>query len=234
VPATGVGADVMGAAGEGDLPVPASTGPVAAAAAALLASIGAVIRQHRMVRWTLLLSALQFGLFMLFWTALTSLLSARPYSYPVSVIGLFSLLGLVGVVATQRTGRLHDRGESLPAIGIGWAVILVSFGLLAFAEHSLLVLIVGIVLLHLAVFPLNILIGTRLFALASEARSRVNTALVTVNFVAGALGSAAVGPLWSTGGWTAVTIAGIAVSAVGLAVWAAGRRGPLAVPTPAR
>jgi predicted MFS family arabinose efflux permease len=90
------------------------------------------------------------------------------------------------------------------------------------------------VLLHLAVFPLNILIGTRLFALASEARSRVNTALVTVNFVAGALGSAAVGPLWSTGGWTAVTIAGIAVSAAGLAVWAAGRRGPLAVPTPAR
>src|SRR4051794_34709039 len=62
-----------------------------------------------MMRWTLLLSALQFGLFMLFWTALTSLLSARPYSYPVSVIGLFSLLRLVGVVAAQRTGPSRPR-----------------------------------------------------------------------------------------------------------------------------
>jgi predicted MFS family arabinose efflux permease len=201
---------------------------------ALLASVGAVVRHHRMVRWTLLLSALQFGVFMLFWTALTSLLSARPYSYPVSVIGLFSLLGLVGVVAAQRTGRLHDRGWSLPAIGLAWAVILGSFGLITFAQRSLLILIVGIVLLHLAVFPLNVLIGARLFALAAEARSRVNTALVTVNFVAGALGSAAVGPLWSTGGWTAVTVAGVLVSAVGLAVWAGGRRGPLEVPTSAR
>ena len=197
---------------------------------ALLASVGAVVRQHRMVRWTLLLSALQFGLFMMFWTALTSLLSARPYSYPVSVIGLFSLLGLAGVLAAQRSGRLHDRGWSLPATGIGWAVALLSFVLVAFAQYSLLILIVGTVLLHIAIFPLNVLISTRLFALVPEGRSRINTALITVNFVAGAIGSAAVGPLWSAGGWPAVTVAGIAVSAVGLAVWAAGRRGPLAVP----
>jgi hypothetical protein len=39
-----------------------------------------------------------------------------------------------------------------------------------------------------------------------------------------------VGVLWSAGGWTAVTVAGVALSAVGLAIWAAGRRGPLAVP----
>ena len=194
---------------------------------ALLASVGAVIRQHRVVRWTLALSALQFSLFMLFWTALTSLLSSAPYDYPVLVIGLFSLLGLPGVLAAQRTGRVHDRGWSLHATGIGWALMLVSFVLVAFAAHSLAVLMVGIVLLHVAIFPLNVLISTRLFSLVPEGRSRINTALIVVNFIAGAIGSAVAGVLWSAGGWTAVTVAGLVISAVGLTGWTVGRRGPL-------
>lgn len=197
---------------------------------ALLASVGAVLRQHRVVRWTLALSALQFALFMLFWTALTSLLSTPPYSYPVLVIGLFSLLGLPGVLAAQRTGRLHDRGWSLHATGIGWTLMLVSFALLVFAPYSLVVLVIGIVLLHVAIFPLNVLISTRLFSLVPEGRSRINTALIVVNFVAGAIGSALAGALWSAGGWTSIAVTAVAVSAVGLAIWEIGRRGPLALP----
>ena len=57
----------------------------------------------------------------MFWTALTFLLSAPPFSYPVGVIGLFGLFGLAGAIAAQRAGRLHDRGWSLPATGLGWA-----------------------------------------------------------------------------------------------------------------
>jgi predicted MFS family arabinose efflux permease len=93
--------------------------------------------------------------------------------------------------------------------------------------HSAVVLGIGILLLHLAIFPMNVLLGARLFEVASESRSRVNTAFVTVNFVAGAIGSAVVGPLWSAGGWRAVTTVEIAVSVVGLAVWAVGRHAAL-------
>jgi predicted MFS family arabinose efflux permease len=112
--------------------------------------------------------------------------------------------------------------------------MLVSFVLVAFAGHSLAVLVVGIVLLHFAIFPLNVLIATRLFSVVPEGRSRVNTALIVVNFVAGAIGSALTGVLWSAGGWTAVTVTGVAISAVGLAIWGIGRRGPLALPTSGR
>jgi predicted MFS family arabinose efflux permease len=110
---------------------------------------------------------------------------------------------------------------------------LASFVLIALAQHSVLILGIGIVLLHVAIFPLNVLISTRLFALAPDARSRVNTAVVFVNFVAGAIGSAVISPLWSAGGWRAVTLIEIALCVVGLAVWAIGRRGPLATPTTA-
>jgi len=74
--------------------------------------------------------------------------------------------------------------------------------------------------------------SARLFAVAGNARSRVNTATVTANFVAGAIGSALAGLLWSAGGWTAVTGAGVVCCVSGLGVWAAARRGPLVVPGP--
>ncbi len=195
---------------------------------ALLASIGTLVRENRTVRWTLALSATQFCVFMMFWTALTYLLSSPPFDYPVSAIGVFGLLGLFGVVAAQHTGRLHDRGWSLPAIGVCWVFALVSLAILAFAPGSLAVLITGVVLLHLALFPVNVLIAARLFGLTPQARSRVNTALVCLNFVAAALGSAAAGALWSAGGWLAIVGAMAALCVVGLALWALGRRGPLA------
>ena len=196
----------------------------------LLRSIGHVIAGQRTVRWSLVLGATQFGLFTMFWTALTFYLSAAPYHYSVTVIGLFGLFGLAGALAAQRAGRLHDRGWSVPATGAGWALVLVSFVLVSFARSSLVILIVSIVLLDIAIQSLNILNSTRLFAVAADARSRVNTATVTSNFIAGAIGSAAAGLLWSAGGWRAVTSTGVAFSVFGLLLWFLGRRGPLVIP----
>jgi predicted MFS family arabinose efflux permease len=98
--------------------------------------------------------------------------------------------------------------------------------------HSLVVLIVAIVRLDIAIQSPDILNSTRPFAVAGDARSRVNTATVTADVVAGAIGSAAAGRLWSAGGRTAVTLTAAACCVVGLAIWTAGRRGALVVPGP--
>jgi len=92
--------------------------------------------------------------------------------------------------------------------------------------------LVVIVLLDVGVQALNILNQARLFAVSHEARSRLNTAFVTGNFIGGAIGSGAASLLWSAGGWSAVTVAGAALSAFSLAVWAAGRRSALVLPRP--
>ena len=196
---------------------------------ALLASVGRVVAGSRSVRWTLVLSAIGFGCFTMFWTALTFLLSSPPFDFPEPVIGLFGLAGLAGAIGAQRAGRLHDRGWSLPATGIGWALVLGSFALAAVAGHSVVLLIVVIVVLDLAVQGVSLLNQTRLFARSHEARSRLNTTFVVANFTGGALGSAATTLLWPAGGWTAVSITGMALSVVALLVWAVGRRGPLRV-----
>jgi predicted MFS family arabinose efflux permease len=196
---------------------------------ALIASVATVVAQERTVRWTLVLGATGFAAFTMFWTALTFLLSAPPFDYPVSVIGLFGLAGLAGAVAAQRSGRLHDRGWSLPATGAAWAVVLASFVGAAFAGRSVVGILIVVVTLDVALQALGILNQLRVFAVSHEARSRLNTALVTSNFIGGALGSAAATVLWSAGGWTAVAVAGVVLSCLALAVWAAGRRGALVV-----
>lgn len=199
---------------------------------ALLASVGVVVRRERALRWTMVLGATTFATFTMFWTSLTFLLSAPPFSYDVSVIGLFGLFGLVGVIAAQRAGRLHDRGWSLPASGAAWVLALFAFVAAIFAGHSVAVLIVVIVLVDIAVQALNILNQMRVFAISQEARSRINTAFVTSNFMGGAIGSAAATILWSIHGWTAVVTAEIALCFFGLGVWAVGRHNGLVVVTP--
>jgi predicted MFS family arabinose efflux permease len=70
-----------------------------------------------------------------------------------------------------------------------------------------------------------------MFAVSGEARSRLNTAFVTSNFLCGAVGSVLAGVLWSAGGWPAVTLCGAGLALLALVVWSFGRRGPLVVPS---
>jgi len=191
---------------------------------ALIASVAAVVARERSVRWTLVLSATGFAAFTMFWTALTFLLSGPPFDYPVSVIGLFGLAGLAGAVAVQRSGRLHDLGWSLPATGAAWVVVLASFVTAIFAGRSVLLVIVVVVALDAALQAAGILNQLRVMAVSPEARSRLNTAYVTANFLGGAAGSAAAATLWSAGGWTAVSLAGVALSCFALTLWVVGRR----------
>jgi predicted MFS family arabinose efflux permease len=193
----------------------------------LLRSVFGVVGAHRSVRATLLLGAGAFCVFTLFWTSLTFLLSAEPFGYSLSQIGLVGLVGLAGALTAQQAGRLHDRGWSVPATGLALLLALVSLGVAALGSTSIVVVLVAVLLLDVAVQAANVLNQTRLFAVDPEARSRLNTAFVTSNFIGGAVGSAVAGVLWHLGGWVADMTGGAVVTALALAVWAA-RRGVLA------
>ena len=193
----------------------------------LLASVVGVVVRERAVRWTLALSTTGFAAFTMFWTSLTFLLAGPPFHYPVSIIGLFGLVGIAGAVTAQRAGRLHDKGWSLPVTGIAWVLVLASFVLAAFSGQSVWMLVLVVFLLDVAIQGQNVLNQTRLLSLSHEGRSRLNTAYVTSNFIGGAIGSGVAALLWASGGWTGVAVAGIVMSCWALVVWAIGRQGPL-------
>lgn len=195
----------------------------------LIISVFRAVAEHRSVRVTLVISATVFAVFTMFWTALTFLLSGEPYGYSTSAIGLVGLAGLAGAVAAQRVGRLHDRGLSVPVTGGALVLVLLSLVVAGLGARSIVVVLVAVVLLDVGVQAANVLNQTRLFAIDPAARSRLNTAFVTGNFVGGAIGSAVASVLWNAGGWTAVTVGGAVLLGFALTVWAVHRRRGLVV-----
>jgi len=187
---------------------------------ALIRSVATLVRHEHRLRILMALGMVSMATFTLFWTALTFLLSDRHYRYSTTIIGLFGLAGLVGTLAAQGAGRLHDRGWSNGATGVSWVITILAWLFSQFGRVSLGWLLAGVVVLDVGTQAQRILNQTRAFALSAEARSRINTAYVAGNFVGAALGSLAASLLWSLGGWTAVTVTGGGLSLLALALWA--------------
>lgn len=196
-----------------------------------LRSVFSLVAHNRTLQVTMLFGATGFGLFTTFWTALTFLLSAPPYRFSTAIIGLFGIAGVAGAVAAQSAGRLHDRGRAVPAVGLAWLLVLGSWLITGFGAHQVVVLLLGIVVLDVGIQSQNILNQSRIFELSQSARSRLNTAYITGNFVGGAIGSFAATALWSAGGWLAVCLLGAVFSVACLVLWLITRRGAL-VPKP--
>jgi predicted MFS family arabinose efflux permease len=192
----------------------------AAGYGSLLRSVAVLVRHEARLRILMALGLVSMGTFTLFWTALTLLLSDRHYHYSTTVIGLFGLAGLVGTLAAQGAGRLHDRGWSNAATGVSWVITVLAWVFSELGRVSLGWLLAGVVVLDVGTQAQRILNQTRAFALSDEARSRVNTAYIAGNFVGAALGSLAASLLWSVGGWTAVTVTGGVLSLLALLFWA--------------
>jgi len=191
---------------------------------ALLRSVGHLVATERTLQVTMVFGATAMAIFTLFWTSLTFLLSGAPYHYPTSVIGLFGAVGLVGSMAAQGAGRLHDRGWSVPGTGLAWALALAAWLVAGLGRDQLVLIVVAVVVLDVGVQGQNLLSQSRLFAISAAARSRLNTAYVGGNFVGGALGSVAASLLWSAVGWSGVSVAGGLLALFGVVLWLTTRR----------
>jgi len=197
--------------------------------AQLLMSIAVAVRSSCPVQVTLVLGACTFVVFMMFWTGLTFLLSSPPFSYSATQIGFVNLAGLVGAFAAQRAGRLHDYGWSTAGTGAALALALASLGISAAGGTSIALVLLAILLINLAVQAGSLLNQTRLLTIRPELRSRLNTAFVVCNFVAGAAGSTLAGILWQAGGWLLLTAGQAAIILAALIIWALNRRALRAV-----
>ncbi|MBJ7522184.1 MAG: MFS transporter [Solirubrobacteraceae bacterium] len=185
----------------------------------LLRSVTALVRTSPLLRRRMIYGATGMGGFSLVWTSITFLLSDAPYEFNEATIGLVGLFGIAGALSAQAAGRLGDRGWTHPATGAFLFVTLAGWGLMAFATDSLVALLAGLVLFDLGIQGQHILNQNRLFTAYPDARSRVVTAYMTGNFVAGALGSATAALAYAAGGWAAITGVGVVIAVIGLAAW---------------
>ncbi len=180
----------------------------------VLASVVAIFGREPVLRRRSLYGGLSFAVFSILWTSLSFLLSGAPYHYGSGTIGLFGLVGAAGAVMASVAGRFADAGKQ-QAMTVATALAMtVAFVLLLCEPHHVVLLIVGIVILDLGCQGIHITNQSEIYALAGEARSRVNSAYMTCYFVGGTLGSIGSAVCYGAYGWDGVAALGTSVASL--------------------
>lgn len=179
--------------------------------AALLKSVAGILASEPLLRLRAAFGALEFAAFSIFWTTIAFLLAGAPFHYGDTIIGLFGLVGAAGALCASFAGRLADRNFHHSMTLVFAAVVAISFLPIWFGRHNLLLLIVGIVGLDIGAQGTHVTNQSLIYRLRPEARSRVNSAYMVVNFTGGAIGSALGASAYDGHGWAGVCSAGAAV-----------------------
>ncbi|WP_166361769.1 MFS transporter [Pseudomonas akapageensis] len=185
--------------------------------AALLRSLGSLVREEPMLRISAASGFMLFAAFSALWASLAVLLSQPPYEFGPAAIGLLGLVALLGIVASPRIGALADRLGTRSMVLAGAIALCVGFVFIAAGGHSLGWLIVGMVLLDFGNRAGLVANQTRIYALRAEARSRLNTVFMGAYFLGGAAGAALGSYGAQRAGWVGLAAVG-ALFAIAAAV----------------
>jgi predicted MFS family arabinose efflux permease len=180
----------------------------------LMGSLMALLAEYPQLRHRSFYAMLGMGSFSALWTGLTLLLTAPPYSFTPSTIGLFGLIGAAGALSASFAGKLSDRGRTSLMTGMLAVLLIVAWALLFRGGGSIGYLIIGILVLDVAAMGLQVTHQSIIYKLAPEAQSRITSIFVTAGFIGMSAGSALGSWSFSQAGWTGVCAVGLAMNIV--------------------
>ncbi|AAM84508.1 MFS transporter [Yersinia pestis] len=190
----------------------------------LLGSIFALFIHTPVLRTRALLGALSFANFSVLWTSMAFLLAAPPFGYSEATIGLFGLVGAAGALMATKAGQLADKGKARVTTSAGLVLLLLSWLPIAFGQHSIIALIIGIIVLDLAVQAVHVTNQSVMYRMMPEARNRLTAGYMTSYFIGGALGSLISAAAYQHAGWYGVSTAGLVLCLLNIVTWLVGKR----------
>lgn len=190
----------------------------------LMSSMLALLCTDRVLQIRGVLALLMFAAFNIFWSAMVLPLSAAPFGFSHTAIGLFALAGVAGALVAARAGKEADRGNAQRTSLLSLLLLLLAWWPLSKLEHSLALLILGIVLLDLGGQALHVT-NQSLILRTSVAQHGRLVALYMLFYATGSgLGALTTTAIYAGFGWRGVCLLGATVSLLALIVWATTRR----------
>jgi predicted MFS family arabinose efflux permease len=188
--------------------------------AQLMGSMVELVKETPVLRRRAFYQGCLFFAFSLFWTTIPLLLAGR-YHLTQNGIALFALAGVSGAIAAPIAGRVADRGWGRPATGAAIALVVLTMLGSIFVPQGSIVGLSLMVAIAIAVdfgVQANLIFGYRaIFAIAAEARGRLNGVYLSTAFVGGAIGSAVGALAYARGGWPLACGVGMTLPAIALA-----------------
>lgn len=164
-------------------------------------------------------NSMSMAVFSATWTSITFLLSAEPFNWSTTQIGLVGLVGIASASAASFTGRSVDRGngDRNAMWAFGLAAMAMAIG--AFSEVSLVFLVISLLIREFTGQAIAINNQTKLIAMFPGARSRVNAGYVAINFVGQAVGTTLAVSFYPSIGWAGIQWLCCGLSIIGLLFW---------------
>jgi predicted MFS family arabinose efflux permease len=188
----------------------------------LLVSLWRLFIDERVLKIACTTGFLLFAAFSAFWSTMAALLARPPYGFGPAAAGAFGLLSAAGICVSPTIGRLTDRFGPRAMLRAAGLFVALAFGLLFCAGYSLWPVIVAVALLDLGNRAGLVANQTRIFALADQAHSRLNTVFMSFVFLGGAAGSQVGQNVASLSGWHGLAATGVGFAVLALlahAVW---------------
>jgi predicted MFS family arabinose efflux permease len=103
-------------------------------------------------------------------------------------------------------------------IGASIGIVTLAYLLLAGAQTSLALLVLGVIVLDIGVQSGLVSNQTRAFAVDPKAQGRINSLYMTATFFGGAVGAAVSGWLMARYGWSGIVVFGVVLGLIALAI----------------
>lgn len=182
---------------------------------ALMRSLFRLFGEQPVIRESAWIGGCLFGALSAFWATMAFFLEKPPFSYSLSVIGLFGIIGTGGALIAPFVGRITDRRGAL--VPMRWGIVMMIAGWLVLFEGkwALGLVVAGIILIDMGMQSTHVPNLARNYALLPEARTRLNTIYMTSFFIGGTLGSSIGSMAWNLARWPGVCAAGLVMVLMG-------------------
>jgi predicted MFS family arabinose efflux permease len=190
--------------------------------ASLIGSVFRLAREHRDMRISALMQALNFASFTATWLALALHLTSDTMGHGTDVVGYLAGIAAISIFSTPRLGRWADKVGARRARLIVSVVQVAGVSLLYPLGFSVVTLLVPLLIVNMVGPSIDVTGRMTFLALAPEIRTRLTTFYIVAMFLGGALGSLAGTVVYDAGGWggTCLLLLAIALSILALAWYA--------------
>ncbi|MCO8103612.1 MFS transporter [Acinetobacter indicus] len=161
--------------------------------------------------------ALGFGILSMVFTSMTFVLGSAPYHFSDFEIGLFGLLGVIGIYSASWSGKTVGQGKENLVATLCISLMLLSCIPLFFAQQNIVVYALGVLMSYFGLTAFHVLNQNLVYRIDIKARSRINAVYMTIYFSGAAIGSLGAVYAWEHFEWIGCVALGL-IFALGILV----------------